>query len=342
MTTQPVNIVSLVNQSVPLHGSRGELRGKCPFHAGKTAESLVVWPDEGKWRCWAGCGGGDAIDWVRQRDGVGYRAALERLGIDAPVTPAERPIVAPEPASAPSDVWQAQAVAIAQAAIETLWSDAGAKPRAWLLGRGFTEETIWRAALGYVPADLYPARAEWGLPAKPWTEENGTHHRGLKLAIPRGITIPWYVNGDELWKLFIRTPQHTGPGGKGWPKYHQVPGGTNAIYNADTLEPHRPAMICEAAFDALAVQQAAGDLVSAVATGTTGGRSVTWLARLALCRPVLLAFDNDAGGEPPLTYWRAMLPQAVVWKPRFDDPGAMLEAGTDVRGWVQAGLEASQ
>jgi hypothetical protein len=125
-------------------------------------------------------------------------------------------------------------------------------------------------------------------------------------------------------------------------KHYQVPGGSNAIYHADTIRPDLPLVLVEAALDALAIQQEAGDLCAAVATGTTGGRSIHWISRIAQAPLVLLAFDADPGGDAPTAYWQAVLQErAQRWRPAQDDPAAMLEQGWDVRAWVMAGLRAA-
>ncbi len=79
-----------------------------------------------------------------------------------------------------------------------------------------------------------------------------------------GIVIPWYVDG-AVWKLTIRRPSGT-------PRYVTVTGSANVLYNVDALQPGRVAVLVEGPFDVLAVEQAAGDLVASVASGTTGAR----------------------------------------------------------------------
>jgi hypothetical protein len=135
-----------------------------------------------------------------------------------------------------------------------------------------------------------------------------------------------------LWRVIIRRPA-------GEPRYYIIPGGSNALYNADAVQRGKPAVLVEAALDALAIQQEAGDLVAAVATGTTGARGIHWIGKLAGCNPILLSYDNDQGGNQPTTYWRDVFRErAHIWRPYPDDPAAMLEHGFDVRGWVAAGL----
>jgi hypothetical protein len=88
----------------------------------------------------------------------------------------------------------------------------------------------------------------------------------------------------------------------------------------------------------------AGDLVAAIAAGTTtGARRIPWIARLATASQVLVAMDADAGGEEAAHYWLDVLRHnARRWRPLFDDPAAMLQAGLDMRQWVEAGLQGNE
>lgn len=164
------------------------------------------------------------------------------------------------------------------AAQRALWSSPlGNRARAYLRQRGFTDTTIRHAGLGFNAGGRHSPFATWGLPAPP-------HRAGVWL--PRGIVIPWYVDG-AIWKIAIRRPAGT-------PRYVTVTGSTNVLYNVDALQPGRVAMLVEGPFDALAVEQAAGDLVASVASGTTGARHMRWITRLAMCSEVLIALDNEA------------------------------------------------
>lgn len=72
-----VGIVAVIGRVVKL-GRGGKPRGKCPFHGSKS-DSFAVDPDNGRARCW-GCGwSGDAIEFVRDYFGLGFRDAIERL-----------------------------------------------------------------------------------------------------------------------------------------------------------------------------------------------------------------------------------------------------------------------
>jgi hypothetical protein len=101
-------------------------------------------------------------------------------------------------------------------------------------------------------------------------------------------------------------------------------------------------MLVESAFDVLAVQQEAGDIITAVATGTTGARHIKWFQLFLRASIKLLAHDDDKAGEDASAYWQQILFEQVLrWRPVPDDPAAMLQAGLDLRAWVQQGLAAA-
>lgn len=260
------------------------------------------------------------------RLGQNDRAALlekvrgERVTPQAPIDP-----VAPEPCELPGEVWREKAAAFVDWARRRLWRSndrAALSQLDYLYGRGLNSRSIVSAGLGWNPAPLVRSRAAWGLPED--TE------RGDRLWLPAGIVIPWEIDGD-LWRVSIRRPI------EGSGKYYNVPGGANALYNADALKPGQPAALVEGVFDALAIQQATG--IAAVASGTTGARKLRWMGRLALCSRVLICFDADPAGAHAASYWASALGKVGrVWRPIMDDPAKMLASGADLRGWIEAGL----
>jgi hypothetical protein len=332
--TSTIDLAGLIGQNVNLRRVGHEHRGRCPFHNGKSDTSLVIWREDGseRWCCYAGCGGGDALNWIMKRDGVGFKDALLALNLSdqaaAPVTRAPR---LPMPIDPPTELWQDETLRFVEHSEQRLWSDAYTRPLDYMRQRGFTDETLQYARIGYNPQDGWASRESFGLPVYSYEDRHGTVRTKHSIWLPRGIVIPWFVDG-ALWRVFIRRPTAD-------PKYYIIPGGGNAMYNADALTPGKPAILVEAALDALAIHQAAGDVITPVATGTTGARSVKWIARLAGCSPILLSFDRDEGGNSPTEYWRGIFPSAPVWHAFGDDPATMLQRGHDVRAWVLAGLQ---
>lgn len=290
----------------------GEYAGPCPFCGGK--DRFRVWPNhpsgKGRWWC-RQCGRhGDAIDFLRQREGLSYREAVERLGLPSPAGPPlsparqERP---PEPP--PLNVrWAMRAIAEESEAL--LWTPAGARAREWLAGRGLREETLKAWHIGYRSADRWM--------------------HGLR--VPRGIVIPCLVNG-EPWYLKVRRPVPPLTG----PKYQMVRGGRPALYGLDYLTGKPVAVICEGELDALLLWQEAGDLADVVALGSATARPHPhFLTHLVTARRWLVATDRDRAGEQGAAWWEEFSRRVRRVRPlQGNDLTEFAQAGGDLRAWVE-------
>jgi DNA primase len=74
-----VDLVELIEGYVPLRRRGRYLVGLCPFHQEKTP-SFTVYPETQHFKCY-GCGkAGDAFTFLMEREGVGFRDAMEQLG----------------------------------------------------------------------------------------------------------------------------------------------------------------------------------------------------------------------------------------------------------------------
>lgn len=72
------DIVSVVSQYVELKPAGREYKARCPFHEEKTPSFTVI-PSKGFYHCF-GCGAnGDALDFVMNYRGYGFRAAVAEL-----------------------------------------------------------------------------------------------------------------------------------------------------------------------------------------------------------------------------------------------------------------------
>lgn len=339
-----MNLLDLIRHDTPLRRTSahrgGEYSGPCPF-CQRGTDRFKVWPQRNRWACLgasagrAGCDrAGDAIDYLRQRDGLSYADACAALGAAGVCrAPQMLSVSVPAPLQPPADPWQQRAAAWVSHCEAGLHSRQGRGARDWLERRGLSEATIQQARLGYNLHDRYDARRLWGLPpaaADPQT-----------VWLPRGIVIPWVIAG-AIWRVNVRRPFSALQSASGQPKYVGPAGFVPALYNADALTPTKPVVLVEGEIDALTVQQTAGDLVTAVATGSTSGaRRAGWVARLALAPLVLVAFDADANGagDQAADWWLQLLPTARRLRPvGRKDVNAMHTAGIDVRAWVQTGL----
>ncbi len=328
------DLLVLIGRDVPLRRAAstngGEYTGPCPFcggHEKQDANRFHVWPQAGRWWCRKCNRSGDDIQYIRERDAVGYPEACRRLGLETLERSRSTAVAAPVPPSpvfsllsAPDAAWQGRGAEFVAAAEETLWKPAGRRALDWLHQRCLSDDTIRAAQLGYHDTDVWEPPSTWGLSAD---------HK--KIWLPKGIVIPWWIRG-ALWRVNIRRPQ-------GDPKYVGPAGWSKCLYNADTLGGDRPAVLVEGEIDALTVMQCASEVVAAVATGSTSGaRHMRWIGRLALAPLVLVAFDCDDGGEKGAAFWLERLSLARRWRPLWADVNQMAQSGADVRRWVLAGI----
>jgi DNA primase len=306
-----VDLAALVEQDLgqPVRREGHWLKWTCPFHADGKTPSLGVAGN--RWKCF-GCGrSGDAIDWLREREGLSFREACQQLGA-MELAAASNPTTHAEPAASlmPSAAWQERAQKAVDTCRATLWSDVGAKARAWLNRRGLTDETMRAWRLGFNPSDRKVA----GL----W--------------VPRGIVIPCLVAG-RAWYLKVRRAG-------GQPKYTQVRGGQVALFGADTLPGQDVAVVTEGEFDAMLLHQEAGDLVGVVTLGSASTRLPdAWVPHLLGVHRLLVACDADAAGAEGAAVWQALSTRTQRLLPLAGkDVTDFYLAGGNLRAWVQFAL----
>ena len=285
------------------------LKWRCPFHAdGKTPSLGVV---GNRWKCF-GCGrSGDAIDWLREREGLSFQGACERLGaLDLP--PASEITMSPQPSSFPMPLteWQEWARQVVSACQSVLWSEAGTKARDWLNRRGLVDETVRHWKLGFNPRD----------------------QKLFGLWVPRGIVIPCLVAG-RIWYIKVRRAT-------GQPKYTQVSGGQMGLFGADTLVGQDMAVITEGEFDAMLLHQEAGDLVGVATLGSASAKLPdAWVPYLLGVQRLLVAYDTDAAGIEGAAMWEAVTSRVQRLLPLAGkDVTDFHLAGGDLRAWIQFAL----
>ena len=243
------------------------------------------------------------------------------------------------PCVPPNSIWQSHANGHAARCAAQLWSDEGARARAYLYARGLFDDVLRAHNVGYNPSDVWEDHAWWGLP-KPEPGAGGQGRR--RVWLPRGITFPWYIN-NGIWRLNVRRPLTPREAAAGEPKYIGPAGFANALYNAAALAPRLgvvpPAVLVEGEIDALTIVQACGDEVAAVATGSTAGsRRGPWVAQLAVAPVVLVAFDADTAGDGAAQWWLDVLPHALRWRPPLHDVNTLPDPQA-VAAWVRQGLD---
>ena len=235
----------------------------------------------------------------------------------------------PNEAVRPSDQWIIKATAFQEAAARRLLTD-DTPGRAFLHGRGFTDETIKAAGLGWTRADVYDDRTAWGL--DPVTQPDRTLK---KLWLPAGLTIPAF-DRTEVVRLRIRRPN-------GAPRYVIVPGSSMTPLIAGK-ETGAVVVVVESELDALLLNQEAGHMCLIVALGSVAKRPDpglhTHLRRASL---ILNALDfDDAGAKETLNFWARQYGDRMKrWPvPSGKDPSEAYQKGIDLHEWIGAGLES--
>ena len=303
----------------------GEWAGACPFCGGR--DRFRVWPyaDRAHYWCRSCQRTGDSIQYIRDKRGLSYQQALQELGLDTSSTYSSTSpyMTLQEP---PNKKWMDRGEIFSLRAGQCLWSSRGTPAREYLHRRGFTDETIKAARLGYCPQDFSDDASLWGINSK-------------SVFLPTGIVIPFWANGN-LWKITIRKklPGHA----EG--RYHDVLGGRDCLFNADKIAAKRHVLLYEGAFNALAGEQEAGDLAVHVATGGTDKcRVARWIARLAEAQSLLIATDNDENkaGDKAAEFWLRAFPSAIRWSPWAKDANDMLISGLGLRKWTELGVSTN-
>jgi len=170
------DIVQVVGEKVRLRRVGTRWSGLCPFHNEKTP-SFTVNPERQIWHCFGCSKGGDVFAFLMETDKVSFPEALailaERAGIELPK--GER-----GPGAAARDrLLQANALAsdFFQASLR---SEAGAKARAYLAGRGFSGAILDAFHVGWAPEAWDGLATTIGklVPAKTLEEAGLTLRRG--------------------------------------------------------------------------------------------------------------------------------------------------------------------
>ncbi len=317
-----LTVVDVVGETVQLKKAGTTLKGLCPFHGEKTP-SFIVTPGRETWHCF-GCGeGGDIFSFVMRRDGIAFPEALRRLAQRAGVEIDERTSREDAHRKRLHDVLDT-AFAFYHAVL--LNSETGAPALAYLRGRGFIDESIERAQLGFAPPDWdalvrtlerkrqigAPELIEAGL-ATPRKSGRGVYDRfrGRVLFPIRDATGNATGLGGRILPAppppTIATPDPAlapAPDSDG-PKYLNSPATplfdkSRTLYPLDrakaAIRKSGIAVIVEGYTDALMAHQAGFEnVVASLGTALTPGQ-VALLTRYA-AKKIVLAYDVDPAGE---------------------------------------------
>ncbi len=149
-----IDMVALVSARTDLRrAGANSYFGNCPFHDERTG-SFHVSPDEKLYHCFGCQASGDAINFVRETEGLDFKGAIESLAKRFGV---ELETEDEDPAAASRRTRRERLYSLL-GRVSTyysryLWEAEEAAPaRQYLLGRGFTEETLREFRVGYAPS----------------------------------------------------------------------------------------------------------------------------------------------------------------------------------------------
>jgi predicted nucleic acid-binding Zn ribbon protein len=314
----------------------GEYHGPCPLCGGTLR--FHIWPFQGtSGTYWCrDCGiKGDAIQYLRDVEGLNYHAACKRLGEtpkndDIYSTPKSAPRstteIQPRACVEPQQMWRDHADKIVDQAHEALLNSG--EQRDWLSARGISRETAVQYRLGWLAKDEYRARSAWGLP-----EELKADGKAKKLWLPMGLVIPYHAG--VLQRIRIRRPE-------GAPRYYVMPGSSTAPMIL-TQGKKSVVVVVESELDALSIMSAAGDIVTVISLGNSTARPDAEADEiLNNAAMILVALDNDDSGRNEAKKWPVWYRSAIRWPvPLGKDPGDSVKAGADLRTWILSALPVS-
>ncbi|MCI0672861.1 MAG: DNA primase, partial [Myxococcaceae bacterium] len=296
-----VDMLGLVGRYVELKRSGKDHKGRCPFHQEKTP-SFYVYPEKKRFKCYGCEAGGDAFTFIQRYLGKTFldtvRDLAGEVGVD--LEGAEDPT-----ARERAQLREATELAAAHFS-QRLWdAQKGAAARAYLAGRGVTEETARRFGLGWAPAA--------------WSElgdrflQVGT----VEFALKAGLIQP-RAKGEGYFDFFrnrlmipIRSPEGRPVGfggrlmeGDEGPKY--LNSRESALYHkSDTLygmdqardevRRRKGAVLVEGYFDCIGLQQAGVRHAVALCSTTLTPGHLTLLQRSGAQGLTLLLDGDDAG-----------------------------------------------
>jgi DNA primase len=299
-----VDMVELVGMYTQPRKAGSRYTARCPFHEERTPSFSINAVDK-LYYCF-GCGAkGDAIGFVREKEGLDFVQAIEWLA-DRFRVPLEYEEVSPEVDARRRRSDRLHALLEQAAAFyeRYLWeASAGEPARAYLEGRGLGEEVVRRYRLGLSPIEdrtLLQKAREKGFTDDELTAAGLRNRRGYdyfrgRLMFPLA-DVRGRVLGFQARKLRDDDPLEA--------KYVNSPEGElfqkgAILYGLDqaraAIAKEDQAIVVEGQTDVMALRQAGLERVVASMGTALTERQLKELSRLT--RHVTLCFDGDAAGE---------------------------------------------
>lgn len=291
-----VELAGLISQTLTLRKVAGRHVGLCPFHEEKTP-SFTVYDDH--FFCFGCKASGDAIEFVRKKNGVGFIDALhflgEKYGVDTSSLKKER-------RSSQKKVALYRALLTAQDFFHTsLLADKGRQALSYLRERKVSTAEIQRYKIGYAPDSAFALK-------------DHLRYKGVPTAVSSEVSLLSSAGKGDFFRHRIMFPIHEakgrviGFGGRALaakshikylnsrenPLFHKAKALFGLWHASAAIAAKKTAIIVEGYFDWLTLQRA-GITHSVCCMGTALTAEQMKLLKRHVNEVVLL-FDGDHAG----------------------------------------------
>jgi DNA primase len=299
-----VDIVELISAHVQLRKSGRNFVGFCPFHPNSKSPAFYVFPDTQSYHCFGCKASGTVFDFLMQREGLEFRAALEQLAQRAGVQLRERTEQDEQQDQLRTRLLDINSAAAAFFHHMLVKSPRGEVARAYVEKRKIDSATVEAFQLGY-------SAGEWSALLTYLTDRKGYELEEIEAA---GLIIKHETRGYyDRFRDRLMFPIRNQKGeviafggrslGDGQPKYMNSPqtalfDKSHVLYGLDlardVIRSGDAAVIVEGYVDVIiAHQYGFRNIVAPLGTALTA-EHVGVLKKLA--RTVYLALDADAAG----------------------------------------------
>jgi DNA primase len=245
-------IEQVIGRYVELRPSGRRLVGRCPFHEDRSP-SLVVYPSNSSWYCFACDVGGDVFEFIKRIENISFAEALRRLGSPSFDTRTAHPMPASTAVSSVSHALPEQSVrfelteehfTLLSAATEVYHAAIFAQPAIlhYLVKRKIDLDMIRRHHIGYATGDNLAKYFRF----RGWDPEIAND---VGLMGPRGeyfrqrIVIPELRGGRTIYMVGRATQ------GFQKAKYLGLPGAPKPLYGVELIRGASEVVVCEGVAD---------------------------------------------------------------------------------------------
>jgi len=298
-------IEQVIGRYVELRASGRRLVGCCPFHE-DSSPSLVVYPDNGSWFCFACDVGGDVFAFLKRIEYVSFDEAWRRLDSGSLATPRaldkSNPVTTqstPRTFADQKDQLELteEHFTLLTAATEVYHAALLQQPKllTYLARRGFNLDAVCKYRLGYAAGD----NLEKYFRFRGWNQQAGLE-LGLQVKKRDGVVREYFNKRIVVPELRVcsggpaRTIYLVGRATEGWQKakYLGLPNAPKPLWGAELARDADEVFVCEGVFDMLTLIE-----WGYAAVATLGHPKREHVEELARAERIYIATDADDAGR---------------------------------------------